>query len=567
MPNGRTHKGLSLPAMSETQRFLLLAILIGIFAGLMVVCFHVAIDFLSWYSVGALSQRLRYARLICPTAGALVSVLLVRWFFRAARGSGVNQTKAALYISDGHVPFSTVIGKFLTCSISIGTGNSLGPEDPSLQMGAGIASLLGRMFQVKRENMRLIAPVGAAAGIAAAFNTPITGVLFVMEEVVAAWNAGVVGSIMLAAVSAVVVVRWFLGNEPLFRVPEFELRHPSELVVYAILGVAGGLLSALFVKLIEKLKRRLEHLPSHTAYAQAGAAGLLVGVAGLWLPQIMGAGYDAIDSALHDRFAWQALLALGLVKLAATVVSFSAEIPGGMFAPTLFTGAMIGGGLGALANRYWPFPTSFADAYVLVGMGTFFAGVFRAPMTSIFMVFEVSASYVIILPVMIANTISYFISRTLHPVPFFTMLAQQEGVDLPSAEEQRSLPVLHVEEAMRAVVDVVLPANLPVAEAAKQIETAGEERALVTFADGTWSTVTAEALRASLAEENGTHALKEACRLEVLPRLYPDQSVDVALRYLGAYPLLPVVNRAHPDQLEGVLSLEDIHRAYGIRRN
>src|SRR5579885_3294761 len=194
----RLQKAFAPLVMSETQRFLLLAILIGVFAGLLIVCFHISIDFLGWYSVGAISQRFRFGRLLCPTLGAVASVFLVRRFFRLAQGSGVNQTKAALYISDGHVPFSTVIGKFLTCSISIGTGNSLGPEDPSLQMGAGIASLLGRMFQVKRENMRLIAPVGAAAGIAAAFNTPITGVLFVMEEVVAAWNAGVVGSIMLA---------------------------------------------------------------------------------------------------------------------------------------------------------------------------------------------------------------------------------------------------------------------------------------------------------------------------------------------------------------------------------
>ncbi len=554
--------------MSETQRFLLLSILIGIFAGMLIVCFHISMDFLSWYSVGAISQRLRYGRLLCPPAGALLAVFLVRRLFPAARGSGVNQTKAALYISDGHVPFNTVIGKFLACSISIGTGNSLGPEDPALQMGSGIASLLGRMFQLKRDNMRLIAPVGAAAGIAAAFNTPITGVLFVMEEVVASWNAGVVGSIMLAAVSSVVVVRWFLGNEPLFRVPDFELTHPSELLVYAILGVVGGLLSAMFVKLVEWLDHRLKHLPVRTAYWQALSAGLLVGIVGLWFPQVMGAGYEAVDSALHDRFAWQILLALGLVKVFATLVCFSAGIPGGMFAPTLFTGAMIGGGLGALAHRYWPFPTSSADAYVLVGMGTFFAGVFRAPMTSIFMVFEVSATYVIILPVMISNTIAYFVSRQLQPVAFFTMLAKQEGVDLPSAEEQRSIPTLHVEEAMRTPPELILPGNVSVEEAVHQASGAGvDERCLVAFPDGTWSTIAAGALLGSRPQTNGRKSLREAFHLELVPRLYPDQAVDVALRYLGAYPLLPVVNRAHPDQLEGVITLEDIHRAYGIRRN
>jgi CIC family chloride channel protein len=562
----RLGKTLHPPQMSETQRFLLLAILIGIFAGMLVVCLHIAIDFLAWYSVGAISQTFRYARLLCPTLGAFVAVVLVRRFFRAAQGSGVNQTKAALYISDGHLPSSTVAGKFVACSIAIGTGNSLGPEDPSLQMGAGIASLLGRLFQLGRDNMRLIAPVGAAAGIAAAFNTPVSGVLFVMEEVVASWNAGVVGSTMLAAVSAVVVVRWFLGNQPLFRVPEFELTHPTELLVYALIGAVGGVLSAFFVKAVGWLRERLELLPPWTAYAQPLAAGLLVGVIGLWLPQIMGAGYDAIDSALHNRFTFPMLLLLALAKMTVTLACFSTGIPGGMFAPTLFIGAMIGGGLGGLAHRYWPFPSSSAEAYVLVGMGTFFAGVFRAPMTSIFMVFEVSASYVIILPVMIANTVGYFLSRALHPVPFFTMLARQEGLDLPSAEERRSMPILHVEEAMGEAPELVLAPDTLVAEAARRMEEHGARRCLIALPGGTWSSITEEAVRAFMGPADGSHSLQEAFRLELLPRLYPDHSLDVALRYLGAYPLLPVVSRAHPEQIEGILTLDDIHRAYGIQR-
>ena len=498
-------------ALTETQRFLLLAILIGVFAGLLVVCFHIAIDFLSWYSLGALSGRFRFGRLVSPALGAVVATILATRVFPLARGSGVNQTKAALYISDGVVPTSTVAGKFLACSIAIGSGNSLGPEDPSLQMGAGVASLLGRMFRLGRKNMRMIAPVGAAAGIAAAFNTPISGVLFVMEEVVASWNAGVVGSIVLAAVSAVVVIRWFLGNQPLFHVPAFELTHPTELIVYALVGVAGGLASALFIKLIEILRIRLEKLPHRTELLQALAGGFIVGLVGLWLPEVMGAGYDAIDFALHDRFPWNLLLLLAVAKLLVTLFCFSTGIPGGMFAPALFIGAMLGGGLGGLAHHFWPFPISSEGAYVLVGMGTFFSGVFRAPMTSIFMVFEVSASYTIILPVMIANTIAYFISRRLHPEPFFTMLAHDEGVDLPSAEEYRSTEVLRVEDAMQPI--------------------------------------------------------PHGADLDRAPRIYPDVPLDSALRLLGQCEMLRVASRADPAKAIGVLTLADVHRAYGIAEN
>ncbi len=494
--------------LSEGQRFLLLAILIGVFSGLMVVAFHIAIDMISWDSLGALSGKFKYGRLIAPALGALAATIIATRLFPAARGSGVNQTKGALYISDGFVDPTTLPGKFLACSIAIGSGNSLGPEDPSLQMGAGIASILGRVFHLGRKNMRLIAPVGAAAGIAAAFNTPITGVLFVMEEVVASWNAGVVGSIVLAAVSAVVVVRWFLGNEPLFRVPVFQFQHPSELIVYVVLGVVGGLLSAGFIQLIEVLHAKLEKLPRRTELWQALCGGLFCGFIGLWLPEVMGSGYDAIDFALHGRFPWNLLLILAGAKILVTLICFSTGIPGGMFAPALFVGAMLGGGLAGLAHHYSSLVTSPVGAYVLVGMGTFFSGVFRAPMTSIFMVFETSASYVIILPVMVANTISYFISRRLHPVPFFTMLARQEGIDLPSAEEYRSTELLRVEDAMRPLPPGML--------------------------------------------------------LDRAQSVYPDVTLDAALRLLAENPILAVASRDDPDTPIGVLSLADVRRAYGF---
>ncbi len=539
--------------IGEAERFMLLAVLIGVFAGLLVVLFHIAIDFLGWTSIGAITTRFRYGRLAAPALGGLVSAALVLRVFRAAQGSGVNQTKAALYVSDGYIPVSTMLGKFIACTISIGSGNSLGPEDPSLQMGAGVASLLGRIFGMNRSSMRMIAPVGAAAGIAAAFNTPIAGVLFVMEEVIAAWNAAMVGSILLAAVAAVVVERWFLGNQPLFRVPSFQFTHPSELLVYALLGVLGGFISAVFVRLIGSLRGRLEKLPPWSRYVQPMVAGLIVGAVGLWLPQVMGAGYDAIDNALHDEFLWRMLLLLALAKMLVTMVCFSSGIPGGMFAPTLFTGAMIGGALGGLAHLYWPASVSPASAYMLVGMGTFFAGVFRVPMTAIIMVFEVSASYVIILPVAIASTIAYFISRQLQHVPFFTMLARQEGLDLPSAEERRAVPMLHIEDAMDRRPALVLQHDASPGEALAFLDANHLLQCLAEDGLGGWFLLT----RDSLVNLGGSHT-------EPLPHLYPDLPVDAALRLLGEYSLLPVVSRANSEKLVGTITLADISKAYGL---
>jgi CIC family chloride channel protein len=503
------------PRMSQTQRFLLLSICIGVFAGLLVVCFHFAIDLVSWATLGTPIGDDAVATVLAPLLGGGVAVAFVM-LVPEASGSGLAHTKAALYISDGYVPFKTVVAKFVSCATSIGTGNSLGPEDPALQMGAGVASLLGRAFALPREQLRMVAPIGAAAGIAAAFNTPITAVLFVIEEIIASWNASVLGSIVLSAVSAVVVSRWFLGDAPLFRVPTFELRHPSELAVYAVVGLVGGLLGSLFVRALGILRGWLSATSVGWRMFHPFVAGALVGAVGLVMPQVMGAGYPVVDNALHDEFGWRMLLALGLTKMAVTAACFGAGTPGGMFAPTLFIGAMIGGSIGSLAHSVWPALTSAPSAYVLVGMGTFFAAVFRAPMTSVFMVFEVSASYVIILPVMVANLIAYLVGRRLNRVTFFDMVAAQDGLHLPSQEGRREVRPLRVEDAMRPTAG---PAIAPPAD-----------------------------LAANAA-----------------PALYPDLPLDTALRMFGPHRALPVVSRRDATRVLGTLRVDDVLAAYGIR--
>ena len=553
-------------SMGDTQRFLLLSIIIGIFAGLVVTCFHISIEYFNWETVQSIGGREWWMVILWPAAGGGLAYMLADLYFPTARGSGVNYTKAALYVSDGYIPFRGVWGKFIASTVSIGSGNPMGPEDPALQMGAGIASLLGRLFHLTREHMRLIAPVGAAAGIGAAFNTPITAVLFVMEEVVAAWSAGVLGSIVLAAVAAVVTARWFLGDEPLYSVPEFTLTSTSELAVYALVGVLSGFLSAWFTQFASQTRDRSKLAPRQYRYALPVGAGMLVGAFGVFFPEILGAGYGAIDSALHDRFPWEYLLLLGALKIITTAVCFSAGTPGGMFAPALFMGAMIGGGIGGLAHQYWPFETSSAGAYVLVGIGTFFAGLFRAPMTSIFMVFEISASYVIILPVMIANTISFLISRWLQHESLFHIVGRQDGFDLPSVEEQRETLTLSVEDAMRGDSSRVVPQSMRVDDALERAKSAHLEAVLVSVYSKGWFWIPTRDLETALERGDGEKSVLRSVRLRNVEKLYPDLSLDSALRLLSKAPILPVGSRANPNQLMGSVTLEDVHRAYGIAR-
>src|SRR5438093_12368252 len=305
-------------AMREEKLFLVLAVVIGLFSGLLVVCFRIAIDWTHLRLLGSALFPSGPRVLTVPVLGGLAVAFLVLRLFPSVRGSGVNQTKAAVYIYEGYIPFSTVVGKFITCALAIGCGQSLGPEDPSLQIGAGVASALGRALRLSRDKIRLIAPVGAAAGLAAAFNAPISAVLFVMEEVIGNWTAGALGAIVMAAVASVVVTRVFLGPEPLFQVPVQQSVHPSELLAYAMLGVIGGMASLIFAKLVAYFRPRLMGLGRTSQYFQPAVAGLLIGMIGLRFPQVMGAGYEYVDQALHNRYGWRLLALLAALKIVST---------------------------------------------------------------------------------------------------------------------------------------------------------------------------------------------------------------------------------------------------------
>src|SRR6201993_3581267 len=511
----------------EDRLFLVLSVFIGVFSGLAVVCFRFAINWSRLYLLGTGVVLTPARMLLAPTLAGLVIAVLVIHFFPAARGSGVNQTKAALYIFNGNIPFKTAIGKFVTSALAIGSGHSLGPEDPSLQIGACIASALGRQMRLQRDRMRLIAPVGAAAGLAAAFNAPISAVLFVIEEVIGRWTAGILGSVVLSAISSVVVMRWFLGSESLFRIPAVELKRPSELVAYAVLGIVGGMASVIFASGIATFRPLCKALPKWTQYFQPAIAGLLIGViAMLGAPQVMGAGYEYIDQAMHGQFTWEFLAMLAGLKIVATLLSFVSGTPGGMFAPTLFVGAMLGAAVGGAEHMLLPHLTGSPGTYALVGMGVLFAGFLRAPMTSVFMVLEVSGNYSIIVPVILANTVAYLISRGLQPTAIFDLLTRQDGLELPSMEEQREEDILRVEDAMQPVDGPVLDAEKTLDQALQELDHSEMGRALVRLAPSGWGSVSKQQLIDLAAHGKGAANLGALLPLRHVPFLHPDHPLE-----------------------------------------
>jgi chloride channel protein, CIC family len=549
-------------AFNEDRFFLILAVFIGIFAGLAVVCFRITMEWIHLYLLGSALTPPHWRAFLAPSIAGLVLSALIFTVFRGATGSGLNQTKAALYISNGYIPIRTVIGKFITASLAIGAGHSLGPEDPSLQIGAGLASAIGTRLNLSRKKMRILAPVGAAAGLAAAFNAPISAVLFVIEEVVGHWSAGILATVVLSAVSSVVTMRLFLGSEPFFRIPQIGMIRWQELVAYSVLGVLGGIASVAFAAAISWLRPKIKGSPRYMQVLYPALAGLLLGlIAFAGFPQVMGAGYDFMDQAMHGQYTWQVLGILAGLKILATTLSFCSGTPGGMFAPTLFIGAMLGGAVGTVEHLFFPNLTGSVGTYSLVGMGVLFAGFLRAPITSVFMALEVSGDYTIVLAVLVANMFSYLISRRLQPVPALEQITRQDGLYLPALEEEREQEVLTVEDAMRPRPAIILDSQKAASDAWTLINATPEEYFLVRRPSNSIALSSRSDLK-RLVDSSDPRSLEETQILSIVPYLHPDEDLQVALRQATNYPLVPVLSRANVSRILGVIDLEDITRAY-----
>jgi CIC family chloride channel protein len=550
-------------AAREDQVLLALAIVIGALAGLAVVAFILVTERLGARLFPSNVSVLR--RILSPALGSLiVGYVLVR-FFPDARGNGVTQTRAALYSSDARITLHAVVGKFLCTSATLASGIPLGPEGPSIAVGAGIASVLGRKLGLSTERVRSLIPVGAAAAIAAAFNTPIAAIIFSLEEIVGDLHAPVLGSVVLASATAWMVLRLSLGNEPLFHVPQYELAHPLEFAIYAVLGVAAGVVSGIFIRLQLAIRAQFRRLPARTLWIQPFAGGIAVGLVGFFVPQILGVGYDHVSALLNGEMAIRLAALLIVLKLITVVASSGTGNAGGIFAPVLFIGAMLGGTIGGVSHMLLPNHTASPGAYALVGMGALFAGIIRTPMTSVVLVFEITRDYAIIVPLMIANLVSYFVSRKVMHQSLYEGLTRQDGIHLPSSEDRSRGDQRRVFQILRPAQDT-LPVSMTVAEALVATEQSHARSWLAMDGGSVRGVVSAAQLRNLVADGKGDDELVGICDSLVLPHLHRDHSFDVALERMGHSGLdqLPVVNRFNIHELLGVVHLEDILAAYNV---
>jgi len=514
---------------TERQRLFGLTIAIGGVCGLVAVAFHQSIRWLQQLTIdrafAAPGDRWIVWVLLVPSLGALAAGLML-YYVPGARGSGVPQVKVA-YASQGQkLRVRDSLAKFVIGAVQIGSGSSLGREGPTVQICAGVAKGLGKLAGVSAQNLKLLLPVGAAAGIAAAFNAPIAAVTFTIEEIVGKLDQTLLSGVIIAAALAAIVERSVLGESPVFSIPQgYGLDHASSLVFYAALGVAAALVSVVFTESLLRLRKRFNaatKLPIWLRPAIGGAATGVLGVGVMLLVHvggITGGGYEVLGQALSGQFVVEVLLVLGASKLVATVLSYASGGAGGIFAPSLFIGAMIGGAFGVLDVEVFGHAHSEVGSFALVGMGAVFAGTIRAPITSILIIIEMTAGYGLTLPLMIANMIAYGLARRLRPTPIYEAFLEQDGIQL---------------HAKKQVADAIDRLTID----------------RIKLAPGPGATFLASEGAARLLE-----VVEAAGRQEVFPVLDPEQ------RLIGIITLEDLTALAAEPDLEGLVYATDIMRA------
>lgn len=569
----RARRMLNRLPLREHQKIYVLTLLIGVLCGLAAVVFHLLLDFFQQniiYRIAAVKHWwMMPLVVIVPAVGGLVAGAGLYFYAPQARGSGIPQVKTAFYLDGGRIKARVIWSKMFLSAFNIGTGASLGREGPTVQICAAIASLLGRVFAISRRRLQSLIPVGAAAGLAAAFNTPIAAVTFTLEEILGDSAGKPLGSIVIAAVIAAVIERSILGEHSLFNVPAYKLNSIAELLFYALLGLVAGLAAITFNKSLLYLRGLFRKQQIVPQWATPGIGGLLLGVLGLFAllttgsSSIFGVGYGQLAVVLQTSLPLKILLLLGTCKLIGTVVSYSSGSSGGIFGPSLYIGGMIGGTVGLIARYALGNPAIEPGAFALVGMGAVFAGIVRAPVTSIIIIFEMTNNYSIILPLMVANITSYALASRLSPTPIYDALLLQDDIHLPHTQ-RHALRQIPVSAAMTRELETVSE-KLSVREAFEYVQTLPQQHHAYPVTDAAGNLIglfTFNDLKRAIAANRGEVNLRELSSRKLI-HAHPDHTLEMVIVKLGRSGVsqLPVVSRTDTARLLGIITMHDVATA------
>ncbi len=547
---------------AEERTYLFLSILTGMLAAMVAVFIKLSTNKLTAFF--GTDQQFTLTTVAWGLSALMIGGYLTTRHFPSTTGSGIPRVRIALAVFNGKIPFLDTVAKLITSILSLSTGLSLGREGPTVAVGSGIGSALGSFFHLSKKKVKNLVAVGAAGGLAAAFNTPIAAVTFTLEEIVGDLNAKILGSIIVSSVTASVTALLLIGDEPTFAELQYKLNDVKELFVYLIIGIAAAFVGPLWVRAV----MRVRHF-NRMVFARfpliliALTFAVVAGVSFISL-DALGSGHHTIEKTLHALITdWKVLLLLFGLKFFLTIICYASGISGGLFMPTLLNGALLGGLIGAIAQIFFPNLIISIGPYALVGMGAYFAAVLRTPITSIIMVFEMTRDYRIMLPLMIANITAFTLAKLFLKGSVYVNIAEQDGVYLPSHDDHEIMEHILVEDAMVSEVQSI-NSKITVGEAHKMVRK-NDITGYPVLTNGKLSgMVTTSSIIASCARQEEEKLIEDIAEKSVV-KIYPDQTLMEAFHRLKKFHVsrLPVVSRIDTKQLIGIITAEDIVNKFG----
>lgn len=559
--------------IDENTLILLIASIVGIIGGFGAVGFRTLIEFIQTLTLGGHENILAsvtalptYKKILLPVAGGLIVGPLIYFFGKETKGHGVPEVMDAVALRGGKIRSRVMFLKAFVSAVTIGTGGSVGREGPIVQIGSSLGSTFGQWLNVSQERLKVLVACGAAAGIAATFNAPIAGVMFSVEIILGNYAITTLVPLILSSVLATIVGRWYFGDIPAFEIPSYTLGYAWEIIPYIILGILSGALAVGFVRTLYALEDGADRIPIK-GYIKTPIILSLIGLAVLKFPHIYGVGYDTITQVLQGEMGWLMLLLLVPVKMLATSTTLAAGGSGGIFAPSLFIGAVFGGFFGSILQMVLPPDLALSTgAYAVVGMSAMVAGTTHAPITAFMVIFELTGDYKLILPLMLCSILASFVASILKKDSIYTMKLTRRGVDLSQGMEVSIMQTTRVRDVMSHDM-VVLNESTGFSELLSKVLNENEAYYYVSNDEGKYQgSFNVHDVKEVMNEKTlaGLVVAKDLVSISASPAVENDATLAECMRRFGIYEMeeLPVLDTQPSNRLVGRVSRRDIINIY-----
>jgi chloride channel protein, CIC family len=551
---------------SGASYFLIFSILVGIGAGFGAIFFRWLIqqfqDLFFVKGEDVLGFLGRYSIILIPALGGLIIGPLIHFLAREAKGHGVPEVISSMVLHGGKIRLRVPFVKAIASSICIGSGGSVGREGPIIQIGSAIGSAIGQFFKLSEERTKTLVACGAAAGIAATFNAPLGGIFFALEVILQEYVLKNLSSVVLSSVTATVISRYFLGNSPAFQIPAFQLYGLSDIPFYFVLGALSALTAWVFIKALYKSEDLFNSLKI-PEYFKPAIGGLMIGLIALYFPQVLGVGYEVIENSINQGIALGAVIALVFLKIIATSVTLGSGGSGGIFAPSLFMGALLGEAFGKLITLFFPGILIPPGAFALVGMAAVFAGTSHAPISAILLLFEMTGNYKILPPLMISCVISVLLVRWMTRYSIYTLKLMRKGIDIDQFRVVDYMELITVSEAMISNVITVHQSD-KVKEVGLKIKSTNHRGFPVLDINGKLvGMVTRKDINVALSKGESDTKVEKVMTSDII-LCFPDENIKTALHKMAEKNVgrIPVVKRDNLDHIIGLITRKSLMSAY-----